>query len=450
MNRDREQRRFASRQNGRSTRRQLLLASGAAVGLAAMKPVAIWATLGERKESVLSDVASQTGTPASTEESEITVFRIDIPQAEIDDLHNRLARTRWPSELPGVGWSRGVPLGYLKGLAEYWQTGYDWREWEAKLNEFPQFMTEIDGQQVHFLHVLSPEPDALPLVITHGWPGSVVEFMKIIGPLTDPAAHGGDPADAFHVAIPSIPGFGFSTPLSETGWTHGRIAKAFTELMARLGYDRYGVQGGDVGAFEAPLMGQLEPGRIIGVHVNALVTFPSGDPAELEGLTAAERERLARFRNFEKDMSGYMSIQGTRPQTLAYGLADSPSGQLAWIVEKFKEWTDPSAALPEDAVDRDHIVTNVSIYWFTNTAGSSANLYYETYHDPSLFAPKERGTVPTGVAVSTTQDIAIRRLAERDHNIVHWTEFDKGGHFAAMENPEFLIDDVREFFRGLR
>ncbi len=388
-------------------------------------------------------------TPALTG-LDIQRFRIDIPQASIVDLNDRLARTRWPSELADIGWSRGVPVDYLKGLAEYWRTGYDWRAHEARLNTFPQFTTTIDGQTMHFLHVRSPEPNATPLLLIHGWPGSFVEFIELIGPLTDPAAHGGDPGDAFHVVIPSVPGFGFSTPLSEAGWTHGRIAKAFTELMVRLGYDRYGVQGGDVGAFEAPLMGQVDPEHVIGVHVNALVTFPTGDPAELEGLTAAEQERLARFQNFEQDMSGDMSIQGTRPQTLAYGLADSPTGQLAWIVEKFKEWTDPAAALPEDAVDRDHILTNVSLYWFTNTAGSSANLYYETYHDPSLFAPRERGTVPTGVAVSTTQDVAIRRLAERDHNIVRWTEFDKGGHFAALENPEFLIDDVRAFFRALK
>ena len=396
-----------------------------------------------------SNKARQAHTPATTG-AEIRPFRIDIPQADIDDLHQRLDRTRWPSELAGIGWSRGVPVDYLKGLVEFWRTGYDWRAHEARLNAYPQFTTEIDGQSIHFLHVESPEPNATPLMLIHGWPGSFLEFIELIGPLTDPVAHGGDPADAFHLVIPSVPGFGFSTPLSEAGWTHGRIAKAFTELMARLSYDRYGVQGGDVGAFEAPLMGQLDPEHIVGVHVNALVTFPSSDPAEMEGLTEAEQERLARFRNFEQDMSGYMAIQGTRPQTVAYGLADSPAGQLAWIVEKFKEWTDPAAALPEDAVNRDQLLTNVSIYWFTNTAGSSANLYYETYHDPSLFAPRERGTVPTGVAVSTTQDIAIRRLAERDHNIVHWSEFDRGGHFAAMENPEFLVEDVRAFFRGLR
>ncbi len=383
-------------------------------------------------------------------QSAITPFRIEIPQADLVDLQERLADSRWPSELPGAGWSRGVPVEYLQGLAGYWGDGFDWRAQEARINEFPQFTTEIDGQTIHFVHVRSAEPNATPLMLIHGWPGSFVEFIDLIGPLTDPAAHGGDAADAFNVVIPSIPGFGFSMPLSEPGWTHTRIAQAFTELMARLGYDRYGVQGGDVGAFQAPLMARLDPDHVIGVHVNALVTFPSGDPAELEGLTESEQERMARFQNFEQDMSGYMSIQGTRPQTLAYGLADSAVGQLGWIVEKFKEWTDPTAALPEDAVDRDHLLTNISIYWFTNTAGSSANLYYETYHDPSIFAPKERGTVPMGVAVSTTQDIAIRRLAERDHNVVHWTEFADSGHFAAMEAPEFLIDDVRTFFRQFR
>jgi len=338
----------------------------------------------------------------------IEPFRIAIPQADLENLRDRLQRTRWPRELPGIGWSRGVPGAYLETLAEYWRTGYDWRAHEARLSQYPQFVTEIDGQTIHFLHVRSTEPDATPLLLIHGWPGSFVEFIDLIGPLTDPRAHGGDAADAFHLVIPSLPGFGFSTPLSEPGWTYGRIARAFTTLMAQLGYERYGAQGGDVGAFVGPLMGRLDPAHIIGVHANALVTFPSGDPAELEGLTTAEQERLARFKNYEHDMSGYMAIQGTRPQTLAFGLADSPAGQLAWIVEKFKEWTDPPAALPEVAVDRDHLLTNISIYWFTNTAGSAANLYYETYHDPGLFAPRERATSPLRSA-STSARARIRR-----------------------------------------
>ena len=433
--------------DGMSTRRGVLKAGSAAAGLFAVNPFEPWADSEEIRSGMSIHQQTSGATPAA---DDIRPFRIDIPQADLDDLNDRLARTRWPRELPGIGWSRGVAGDYLEGLADYWGAGFDWRAQEARINTFPQFTTEIDGQTIHFLHVKSAEPNATPLLLIHGWPGSFVEFIDLIGPLTDPAAHGGEASDAFDVVIPSIPGFGFSTPLSETGWTHGRIAAVFAALMARLGYDRYGIQGGDVGAFQAPLIGQIDAEHVIGVHVNALVTFPSGDPAELEGLSESEQERMARFQNFETDMSGYMAIQGTRPQTLAFGLADSPAGQLAWIVEKFKEWTDPAAALPEDAVDRDHLLTNISIYWFTNTAGSSANLYYETYHDPSLFAPRERGTVPTGVAVSLTQDIAIRRLAERDHNVVHWTEVERGGHFLAMENPGLLVEDVRTFFRTVR
>jgi epoxide hydrolase len=379
----------------------------------------------------------------------IEPFRIAVPDADLDDLHERLRRTRWPDELSGVGWSRGVPRGYLENLAEYWRTGYDWRTHEAKLNSFSQFTTVIDGQRFHFLHVRSPEPEATPLMLIHGWPGSVVEFLDVIGPLSDPRAHGGDPADAFHVVIPSLPGHGFSQPLSEAGWNRRRIASAFTELMHRLGYARYGVQGGDEGAFIAPEMGRIDPAHLIGIHVNAYVTIPSLAQI-LTGLivfSKAERQRLARFKHFRDEMMGYMQIQSTRPKTLAYGLTDSPAGQLAWIVEKFKEWTDPAAALPEDAVDRDRILTNVSVHWFNRTAGSSANQYYETLHDPDAKKRKPRNPVPTGVAVSLTQDVAIRRWAERENNVVHWSEFEHGGHFAALEAPEFFTEDVRKFFR---
>src|SRR5918998_1912136 len=309
----------------------------------------------------MTDVATPgTGTDGDA----VRPFTIGFPLEAVDDMRRRVAATRWPDRETVDDGSQGVRLATMQELARYWASEYDWSGCEDRLNGLPNFLTEIDGLDIHFVHVRSPHEDALPLIVTHGWPGSIIEQMKIIGPLTNPAAHGGDAADAFHVVIPSVPGFGFSTPLRDVGWTHGRIAEAFTELMSRLGYDRYDVQGGDIGAFEAPLMGQIDREHVIGVHVNALVTFPSGDPAELEGLTAAEQERLARFQNFENDMSGYMSIQGTRPQTLAHALADSPAGQLAWIVEKFKEWTDPAAALPEDAVARDHMLTDVSIYWF--------------------------------------------------------------------------------------
>jgi epoxide hydrolase len=376
-------------------------------------------------------------------------FRIAVAQAAVDDLKERIARTRWPEESPGTGWTRGVPSDYLRELTEYWRTKYNWRDHEATLNAYPQFTTTIDGQTVHFLHIRSPEPDAKPLLLIHGWPGSVVEFVNVIGALSDPRAHGGAAADAFHLVIPSIPGHGFSRPLTDSGWTSRHIAKVFTELMSRLGYERYGVQGGDAGAFIAPWMGRIDPAHLVGVHVNALVQIPSVMQI-MVGLvifSKAERVRLNRFKHFRDEQMGYSQIQGTRPKTLAYGLTDSPVGQLAWIVEKFKEWVDPAASLPEDAIDRDHMLTNVSLYWFTGTAGASANLYYETLHDPAAKKRMPRNTVPTGVALSLTQDVTIRRWAERENNIVHWTELEHGGHFAALEGPEVLVADMRKFFR---
>ena len=389
----------------------------------------------------------------ATHPSDTTIrpFRIDIPQADLDDLRDRLARTRWPDELPGVGWTRGVPLGYLKELAAYWADGYDWRKQEARLNELPQFTTTIDGANVHFLQVRSPEPDALPLLLTHGWPGSIVEFLNIIGPLTDPRAHGGDPADAFDLVIPSLPGYGLSGPTREVGWTTSRVARAWAQLMARLGYGRYGAQGGDWGAFVSPELGRIDPDHIVGVHLNA-ATFgfiPLGpvDPDELASFTDAEKARLERLNSSTAGPgNGYFEVQATRPQTLAYALTDSPVGQLAWIVERFKEWTH-AADVPEDAVDRDQLLTNVTLYWLTWTANSSARLYYENLH--AGFSPQQPAATPTGVAVFAT-DYAIRRYAERGNNIVHWTEFDRGGHFAAMEVPDLLVGDVRSFFRGLR
>jgi epoxide hydrolase len=389
----------------------------------------------------------------STGPSDPTIrpFRVDVPQADLDDLRDRLARTRWPDELPGVGWSRGVPLGYLKELASYWRDGYDWREQEARLNQFPQFTTTIEGTNVHFLHVRSAEPDALPLILTHGWPGSIVEFLNVIGPLTDPRVHGGGGADAFHLVIPSIPGYGLSGPTREAGWTTGRVARAWAELMGRLGYRRYGAQGGDWGAFVAPELGRVDPEHVVGVHVNAatfgFIPFGPVDPHELAGFTDAERARLERLQaSTAGPGNGYFEVQATRPQTLAYALTDSPVGQLAWIVEKFREWAH-GADVPEDAVDRDQLLTNVMLYWLTGTAGSSADLYYENTH--AGFQGGQPGTTPTGVAVFA-EDYAIRRYAERGNHIVHWTEFDRGGHFAAMEAPDLLVGDVRTFFRRLR
>lgn len=377
--------------------------------------------------------------------AEINPFRIDVPHADLDDLHDRLARTRWPDELPGVGWSYGVPTSYARRLAEHWRTRYDWRAHEAALNAFPQFTTEIDGQNVHFLHVRSAEPGALPLIVTHGWPGSVAEFTKVVGPLTDPVAYGGSAADAFDVVVPSIPGFGFSGPTTEPGWDLDRVARAWAELMSRLGYERYGAQGGDSGAVISPALGRVSPDRVAGVHVNGGLGFPSGDPAEFTGLTPAELARLGQYQ--DQDRAGYAMIQSTRPQTLAYGLHDSPAAQLAWIAEKFREWTDPARELPEDAVDLDQLLTDVSIYWFTGTAASSSRLYKETQR--AWGAPVEYSAVPHGVAVFPG-DPGVRRIAEREHKVVHWSEYDRGGHFAAMEAPDLFVEDVRAFFRLVR
>jgi microsomal epoxide hydrolase len=382
-------------------------------------------------------------------------FRIEIPQADLDDLQRRLAATRWPAGSAATGWDRGVPLDYLRELAEYWRTSYDWRAAEAGLNKFPQFVTEIDGTAVHFLHVRSPEPDAVPMLITHGWPGSVAEFLDVIGPLTDPRAHGGDPANAFHLVIPSLPGFGFSGPTADSGWTIARIAGAWAELMHRLGYDSYVPQGGDIGAWIALTLAGVDFPHVRGAHVNFLVTPPSGDPADLAGLSEVEFGRLGRLAKFINEGSGYMKLQATRPQTVAYGLTDSPVGQLAWITEKFWEWTG-AVKSPEDVVDRDRLLTNVMIYWLTGTAGSSAGFYYDNAAilptAPTPPPPPPQLPVRLGVAVYPDDSAQpIRRLAEPLFpNIVHWGELARGGHFPAMEQPELFVDDLRAFARALR
>jgi epoxide hydrolase len=373
-------------------------------------------------------------------------FRIDVPDAALEDLAARLRQVRWPRPLPGSGWDRGVPVEYLQGIVARWQA-YDWRAWEARLNAYPQYTTRIDEQTIHFLHVRSPEPDALPLILTHGWPGSVAEFLPVLGPLTDPASYGLDPRDAFHVVAPSVPGHGFSVPLETAGWDHWRIARAWSSLMSQLGYQRYGAQGGDTGSVVSPLLGYVDPSHVVGVHINGGLAFPPVLPGDLEHLTDVERDRLAAAERLREVGTGYAELQGTRPQTVSFGLSDSPVGQLAWILEKFWEWTDPARALPEDAVDLDHLLTDASIYWFTNTSASSANLYYENRvaADEAL----EPSGVPTGVAVFPT-DPAIRRVLDRRHRIVHWSEFGRGGHFAALEAPDLLVDDIRSFFRLVR
>ena len=385
--------------------------------------------------------------------AEIRSFRIEVPQADLDDLSDRLARTRFPEAAPGAGWTRGVPPAYLEDLADYWADGFDWRRQEARLNGVPQFTTEIDGQTIHFLHARSPEPGALPLIISHGYPSSVVEFLEIIGPLTDPVAHGGEATDAFHVVAPSIPGFGFSTPVREAGWEMARTARAYAGLMRRLGYGRYGAQGGDVGAGIVGMLAGLEGDRVAGVHTNsdplavigALDYLPDG-ATRLAGLSAEDRAAVEQTKKASEEGSGYLKLQSNRPQTIAYSLTDSPVGQLAWIVENFKEWTDQAAELPEDAVDLDQLLANVSVYWFTRTGASAANFLYETGHSTEWGAP---GTAPQGWALFAARPF-VRAMMDPEREVGHWSEFDRGGHFPAMEVPDLLVGDVRAFFRGLR
>lgn len=380
----------------------------------------------------------------------ITPFTINISDDAITDLRTRLGNTRWPDQLPGAAWRRGVPVDYLQRLATTWASDFDWRAQEERLNSYPQFTTEVQGQKIHFLHVRSSVEGATPLLLLHGWPGSFVEFLDVIDSLVDPVAHGGTDADAFHVVVPSLPGFGFSSPLAGEGWNSRRMATAMAEVMARLGYERYGAQGGDFGAFVGPDLGRADPDRVIGIHVNAatagFIPFGELSEEEMSSLTDAEQARLRRMEYFLSEGNGYFGIQSTRPQTISYALVDSPAGQLAWIIEKFKEWTGSEHALPEDAIDIDALLTNVSLYWFTGTAGSAANIYYESMHGNDWPIPS---AVPTGVA-AFAQDIAIRRFAEQGNNIVHWRDFDTGGHFAALETPDLLVADVRAFFAGLR
>ncbi|MEV0970107.1 epoxide hydrolase family protein [Microtetraspora glauca] len=355
----------------------------------------------------------------------IKPFRIDIPQADLDDLTDRLSRTRWPNEVADAGWDYGFPLARLKELVEYWRTGYDWREHEAKLNELPHFTTEIEGQNIHFVHVRSSKPDALALILTHGWPGSFLEFLDVIEPLSRD----------FHLVIPSIPGYGFSGPTHERGWDIARVARAWAELMRRLGYERYGAQGGDFGSGISTALGAVAPEQVVGVHVNYLPTRPVPD-ADIE-LSETDEARLDKVRQLMANRPPYQALQALTPQTIGYALTDSPVGQLVWIAERFAQWTDPRSQISDD-----RMLTDISLYWLTATAASSARLHHD--------APRGRPApcpVPVGVAVFAHDiTLSVRPLAERLYDIRHWSEFERGGHFAAMEVPELLAEDVREFF----
>ena len=374
-----------------------------------------------------------------TDITQVEPFRVEIPQADLDDLTDRLKRTRWPDEVDGASWTYGVPGDFVRELVDYWIDGYDWRAHEARLNEWDQYITTIDNQRVHFLHVRSPREDALPLLATHGWPMSVFEYLDLIGPLTDPGAHGGDPADAFHLVVPSVPGIAFSGPTNEPGWDTGRIARAWAELMARLGYGRYGAHGNDLGSQVSPEVGRHDPDHVVGVHVTQLFSFPSGDPSEFEDLTEEDQAALRFLDEFTRGGGlAYNAYQSAQPQTLAYALQDSPTGWLAWVSQLFQNWA-----------DRDYLLTNAAAYWLTGTIGSSIRRYHEDAHAQHDATPPT--TAPTGVAIFKEDFQSVRRLAERDHsNIVRWTRYDRGSHFSPHDASDLLLEDLRAFFRSLR
>ena len=383
---------------------------------------------------------------------EIIPFRIDVPDADLADLRDRLRRTRWPDRETVDDWSQGAPLAWVRDLCQYWASGYDWRAREARLNSFPQFRTSIDGLDLHFLHVRSPHDGALPLILTSGWPGSVTEFSQVIGPLTDPAGHGGDPADAFHVVCPSLPGYGFSGKPAGTGWNVQRIAAAWATLMARLGYRRYGAQGSDWGTSVTTSLGQQDTAHLAGIHVMPPIAPP--DPATLDDLTEAEQTSLAELREAAAHESGYSAEQSTKPQTVGYGLVDSPAGLAAWIGEKFWSWTDHDGSL-DAVISRDDLLDDLMLYWLPAAPASSARLYWESFAQVSAWFTDAVGDtvdVPTGCSIfPADMPRPSRRWAARRYtDIRYWNELDRGGHFPALEQPAAFVGELRAFFRLVR
>jgi epoxide hydrolase len=384
---------------------------------------------------------------------EMTPFHVRVPDEQLEDLRRRLGDARWPEPAPVADWSQGVPLGWLRDLCAYWRNDYDWRRCEDRLNALPQLTTEVDGLCIHLIHVRSPHPEATPLVLTHGWPGSVVEFLDVIGPLVDPASHGGDAADAFHVVCPSLPGYGFSARPAETGWGSVRIADAWAVLMSRLGYDRFAAQGGDWGASVTTALAGRHPDRVLGIHLNFAPMAP--DPATLDSLTEFEQRSLGDLAEFAEWGSGYALEHATRPQTVGYGLVDSPVGLCAWITEKFWAWTDHDGD-PTSALSRDQMLDDVTVYWLTATAASSARLYWENgwtrpsggsraFEQPPLSAP-------TGISIFPREIVRpSRRWAEkRFTDLRFYEQLERGGHFAAYEQPDLFVDQVRRAFRTMR
>jgi epoxide hydrolase len=378
----------------------------------------------------------------------IESFHIHVDDSALEDLRLRLALTRFPDQIEGTGWEYGTPIDYVRELVEYWRAEYDWRAQEARLNELEHFRTRIDGESIHFIHARSGHADAVPLLLTHGWPGSIVEFLDVIPRLTDPEAHGGRADDAFHVIAPSLPGYGFSEPPRAPGWDVRRIAEAFVELMRRLGYTRYGAQGGDWGAQVATRIAALDPEHCVGLHLNMPIAAPPEDPVPL---TEEEQADLAAMGRFQREEAGYAQVQGTKPQTLGMALNDSPAGLLSWIVEKFRTWSDCDGDV-ESIFTRDQLITNVMLYWVTQTITSSARLYWETMHSGVLQDAPKFVAVPTGVARYPKEEVLRfpRAWVEQRYNVTHWAVMPRGGHFAAMEQPELFVDDLRNFFRTLR
>ena len=380
--------------------------------------------------------------------TEIEQFRIRVDDSTLEDLRLRLALTRFPDQIEGTSWEYGTPISYVRELVEYWRDEYDWREHEARLNQLDHFRARVDGQSIHFVHARSPHPDALPLLLIHGWPGSIVEFLDVIPRLTHPEEHGGRAEDAFHVIAPSLPGYGFSEPPRTPGWDVRRIAHAFIELMDRLGYRRYGAQGGDWGAQIATRIAALDAGHCAALHLNMPI---AGPPAEPVPLTEEEQDGLAAMARFQREEAGYAQVQGTKPHTLGMALNDSPAGLLSWIVEKFRTWSDCDGQ-PENVFTRDQLITNVMVYWVTQTITSSARLYWETMHSGVLQEAPQFVSVPTGVARYPQEEILRfpRAWIEQRYNVTHWAVMPRGGHFAAMEQPELFVDDLRTFFRTVR
>ena len=405
-----------------------------------------------------TDAGGVTGAEDAAEEAPVDPtavrpFEIAVSDEVLADLATRLARTRFPDQV-GTDWVYGTDVDYLRELVTYWRDEYDWREQERQLNQFDHFKTRIDDLDIHFIHHRSPEEDALPLLILHGWPGSIVEFMKVIGPLTDPVAHGGQAEDAFHVVAPSLPGYGFSDRPREPGMGPEQIADIKAQLMARLEYDRYGTQGGDWGAVISRWIAYTDAEHVAGLHLNfVMASPPAGAENPMEGVTPEEIQRMQERQASLADATGYTQIQGTKPQTLGYGLNDSPAGLAAWIVEKFHAWCDCQGDL-ESIFTKDELLTNVMLYWVTETATSAARLYYESRRQAGaglLTAPPGRVEVPTAGAMFPYElIIPPRRWAEAHYNITRWTQMPRGGHFAAFEQPELLVEDVRAFYRDLR